>query len=317
MTPGARSAADIAEQPQVLAGVLDRNERQIERVRELVIGQPLVRMLALGSSKHAAGYGSHVLELLASTPATVLPAPGAAVRQPSLDPAHPLIVLSQSGRTPALLEVAERARSSGVEVVAVTNEPGSPLEEIATVTLACGAGAERVVAATKSVTAQMLLLRAVAAATEVDNLVRAVRGAIDVDVAPAIGSDLPSGVVCAGFAAEWIADEIALKLAEMAGVAVTSEAVVEHFHGPRATHAPTLAFLDPADPNSLELAGVQRVTTVGPSARFDLETPVTGNPSLDAIVTIVVGQRIAHAWALQLGEDPDAERGLSKVTRTR
>ena len=50
---------------------------------------------------------------------------------------------------------------------------------------------------------------------------------------------------------------------------------------------------------------------------MDVVTPSTGVPSLDAIVGVVVGQRIAHAVALATGQDPDADRGLQKVTRTR
>lgn len=315
-----QASRDIAEQANVLAAVVARNDPALTEARRLIAGARVVRLAAFGSSKHAAGYGAAALEQFAGLPAVVLPAPGEAVALPRPRPDEPLIVLSQSGRTPALLEVARTARGAGVAVIAVTNEPLSPLTAIADVTLDCGAGAERVVAATKSVTAQCLLLRTLArdpGITAIDGLVRAVRRTIDLDAGGAVRGSAPASVVASGFAAEWVADEIALKLTELAGLPVTSESVVEHFHGPRASGAAVLAFLDPSEPNSGELARSPSVVTVGPHPALAVETPSTDDASLDAIVALVAGQRIAHAWALHLGEDPDAARGLQKVTCTR
>ncbi len=320
MTAGRDAAADIAEQSEVLTSVTAANHSSLTVARERVASARVVRYVGIGSSRHSAGYGALALDLFTGIPSSVLPAPGAAVDLPAPRTDEPLVVVSQSGETPALLEVAQRARDADVAVVAVTNRPGSPLERIASVTLACGAGTERIVAATKSVTAQCLLLRALAkepTRAEIDALVVAVRRATSLGVDAALGERLPGTVVDAGFAADWVADEIALKLMEMCGAPVASASVVEHFHGPQASDAPVLAFLDPNDPNSGELARRRNVTTVGPHPAFAVETPTTGEPSLDAIVTLVAGQRIAAAWSLHVGEDPDADRGLRKVTCTR
>ncbi|MCA1830402.1 MAG: SIS domain-containing protein [Actinobacteria bacterium] len=320
LTLGSRTIADISEQPDVLGQVVARNASALDRASSIIANKRVVRLIGIGSSKHAAGYGARAIDVIAGTPAVVLPAPSVAVTLPRLDPTQPFVVLSQSGRTPAIIDAVRRIRDARVDVIAIVNEPDSPLEEIATVTLRCDAGIERVVPATKSVTAQMLLLRAVASTIEEDEtaaLTAAARSAIVLDVNHVVGGDGPSAVVCGGFAGPWIADEIALKFTEMAGVLVTSEDVVEHFHGPRAAEASTIAFLDPDDPNSNELSRHRNVRTIGPQPGMDLVTPSTGSASLDAIVTVIVGQRIAHAWAIELGEDPDADRGLSKVTRTR
>jgi glucosamine--fructose-6-phosphate aminotransferase (isomerizing) len=313
-----QAALDISDQPDVLGEVCSRNTESLTDARRAIDNARVVRLAGFGSSKHAAGYGALALEVFAGLPAVVLPAPGEAVALPEPRTDEPLIVLSQSGRTPALLAVAQRASDVGVTVIAVTNEIASPLEQVASVTLHCGAGAERVVAATKSVTAQCLLLRALAQppdGTEIEALVRAVRSAIDLDVCAALATEPPSSVVAGGFAAEWIADEIALKLTEVCGLAVTSESVVEYFHGPRASGTPVLAFLEADDPNAADLKG--NMKKVGPGASFDVSMPVSGEASLDAIVRLVVGQHIAVAWADVLGVDPDAARGLRKVTGTR
>jgi glucosamine--fructose-6-phosphate aminotransferase (isomerizing) len=319
-TTSSRVAADIGDQPAVLEQLAGRNEAALAATREIVADRGVVRIAGIGSSRRAAGYGSQVLDLLADTPATVFPAPGAGVDLPAFRPGQLLIVVSQSGRTPSLVDLAWRARSRGVDVVAVTNGPTSLLADAATVTLDCAAGAERVVAATKSVTAQMLLLRMLARPLddgEIKSFLAAVRGTLALDVSPVVGGTPPDGIVCAGVAAGWVAGEIALKFAELAGVGVTSDEVVEHFHGPAAARGSILAFLDPDDPNSIELADLEKVRTVGPGERFDVTTPATDDATLEPILRVVAGQRIAYEWALTLGEDPDAPRGLTKVTKTK
>ena len=318
MIGSSQAALDISDQPDVLAAVCARNEEGLAEARRILEGGRTVRLVGFGSSRHAAGYGALALEMRAGLPAVVLPAPGQAVELPEPKPDQPLIVLSQSGRTPALLTVTQRALQAEVPVIAVTNQAASPLEQMATVTLDCHAGAERVVAATKSVTAQCLLLRALARPIppdEIDTLVRAVGQAIDLDVCAALTTDPPSVVVAGGFAAEWVADEIALKITEICGLTVASESVVDYLHGPSASRAPLLAFLEADDPNAGDLNG--NVKRVGPADAFDVVMPQTGDPSLDAIVRLVVGQHIAVAWADVLGVDPDAPRGLRKVTGTR
>jgi glucosamine--fructose-6-phosphate aminotransferase (isomerizing) len=320
VSAGERSARDIAEQPSILARVVDENEASLRRAQALLHGARAVRFCGIGSSRHAAGYGAFACHAFASVPGVVLPAPGTRVALPLPRRNEPIVIVSQSGRTPSLVDVAKAHRDAGVDVVAATNERGSPLEDVASVTLACGAGAERVVAATKSVSAQCVLLRALALPAERASA-RPLADALDcvlaLDVGALASAGAPSAVVMAGFAADWIAREIALKFVEMCGTVVTSGSVVEHFHGPKAGPGRVLALLDPSDPNSMELAAMPDVTTVGPRADFDVVTPSLDDPSLDALTALVAGQHIAHAVALAIGEDPDASRGLSKVTETR
>jgi glucosamine--fructose-6-phosphate aminotransferase (isomerizing) len=128
-------AADIREQPQVLSKVISANEGTLDIARELTGRATLVRLIGIGSSKHSAGYGSQAFEILAEKPAVVLPAPGAAVAYPPFNRDQVVVVLSQSGETPALLEAAMSATQAGSPVIAVTNTPGSSLEATARVTL--------------------------------------------------------------------------------------------------------------------------------------------------------------------------------------
>ena len=124
LTLGSRFALDLADQPAALARVLDVNALALDDARGLVRSARSVRLLAIGSSRHAAGVGAAALED-AGVRADVPPAPGAAVPAPVLRADDVVVVVSQSGETPALVTAARRARSLGCRVVTVTNAGGT------------------------------------------------------------------------------------------------------------------------------------------------------------------------------------------------
>jgi glucosamine--fructose-6-phosphate aminotransferase (isomerizing) len=299
------TAIDMARQPAVLAALPMLVADDLERARELLAGVAVVRTAGIGSSRHVAGWCAEVLDSCGEGPvACVLPAVGRAVALPQLRPDQALIIFSASGRTPALLELADRATGP---VIAVVNGSGSPLGGLADLSIDCAAGAENVVAATAAVSAQLLVARLLAGgagAACLHALCAAVEHILKQDLTA--GGPRPQHVVVDGLAAQWVADEVALKLAEVAGLLATSESLVDHLHGPAAVVVPTLAMVDDADPNAALLGShVQRVAL-----------PRTGDPGLDGIVRVVAGQVLALGWAQRLGIDPDDPRGLSKVTLT-
>lgn len=307
MTPADPSllARDIAEQGPLLAGLLARTD--LAPAQALLASRGVVRLVGIGSSQHVAAYGASCLETLGGRVVTVLAAPGGGVPQPRLSPDDLLVVVSQSGATPALLDLAQAARAAGAAVLAVTNAPGSPLEQLADAALPCGAGPELVVPATKSVTTAMLLLRALAA-TVPDDAVRRLGEAAADPTLPTVAIRPPGFVVAGGLAAKAVADEVALKLAEVAGLPAVPESLVDYLHGPAAVAAPVLALVDADDPNLAGLAGHHvHLLTV----------PATGDEGLDRIAQVVAGQRVALSWARELGVDPDDPKGLAKVTLTR
>jgi glucosamine--fructose-6-phosphate aminotransferase (isomerizing) len=307
-------AADMARQPAVLRALPAALRGELDRAGDLVARARAVRLLALGSSRHAAGYGAVALDVLAGVPAVVHPAVGRAAPAPAPHPADEVVAVSQSGATPALLEAVAAMRAGGVPIIAVVNEAGSPLAGLADVVLACRAGTEHTVAATASVTAQMLALRLLAGPVDAARIAALAEGAgacLRV-VAPAVPP--PAVVVAGGFAAEWVADEAALKLAEMAAVLPAAESVVDHLHGPVAVGARTLALLPADEPNTAALVASAGATTVGPAPAYDVVIPGTGDDSLDAILRVVAAQSLALSWAQRLGVDADNPRGLAKVT---
>jgi glucosamine--fructose-6-phosphate aminotransferase (isomerizing) len=296
---------DMTEQGPLLERLLDRTD--LTAARRLLSDRAVVRLVGLGSSHHVAAYGAACLATFGGCVTTVLSAPGSGVPQPQLSADDVLVVVSQSGATPALLDVAAGAREAGAAVLAIVNADASPLARLATLTLSCGAGPERVVPATKSVTTAMLLLRALASDVPADPVRRLAHLAAD-PALPSVGVRPPGFVVAGGLAGQAVADEVALKLAEVAGLAAVPESLVDYLHGPSAVPAPVLALVADDDPNRPALTG-HDVHLV--------QVPATGDEGLDRIAQVVVGQRVALSWARELGVDPDDPKGLAKVTLTR
>jgi glucosamine--fructose-6-phosphate aminotransferase (isomerizing) len=303
-----RLQQEIEQQALVLRTVLTRQVDILDQARSAVAASSRTFLVGIGSSRHVAAYGAACLDALTAVPATLLPSPGAAVPLPRLGSGDIVVVVSQSGRTPALTPLLQAVRDAGALLVSVTNAPGSPLERAADLALVTGAGQESVVPATKSVTASMLLLRALAAPVSTA-AVGLLADAVDQIVARRWDADLvlPQVVVAGGFAAEAVSDEVALKLAEVCGVLVVAETVVDYLHGPAVVPAPVLAFLDSDDPNAAAFDDRPDVLRIDSGC---------GDPTLDAIVRIVAGQCLAVRWAQDAGLDPDDPRGLDKVTHS-
>ena len=309
-------ALDIAEQADAIEESLRGGGSTVAAARQLLRDSSSIRLLALGSSRHAAVYGSEIIGAALAKPVVVAPAPGWGTTEVPWGEGEVAVAVTQSGHTPALIAAVRAARSAGAPVIAVVNADDSPLHELADIVVSLGVGPERVVAATKSVTAQHLALRALGADLDPTEARAAVNAALTVDIAPAVQGACPRAVVCAGMAGEWVAAELALKFSEMLGRFVIGESLVEFLHGPLAAEGSVLALVPEGDPN-LQPLRLRGGTIVGSDSGVDFEVPATGDPTLDPVVRLIVGQRVVLAWAVHLGIDADASRGLSKVTISR
>src|SRR5262249_18402810 len=151
----------------------------------------------------------------------------------------------------------------------------SPLAATAEHVLWCGAGAERAVAATKSYTAQLLLLVMLVAEMTGDAALQAALPGVPAAVAAALALDaqiqglaselqgMDRCVVLARGYAYATALEVALKVKETSYVVADAYSGADFLHGPIAVVAagfPALLFAasGPALPGMLELAGLLR-----------------------------------------------------------
>jgi len=346
---GQGMAADIAEQPAGYARLLSGEPAAaIAEVAQAVAQRRPrhVMFVGRGTSDHAALYGAYLTEIRLGIPAGLASPSAVTLYGARPDLSDALVVgVSQSGGSPDLTGVLEVARESGALTVAVTNNQDSPLVAAAELAVDVSAGHERAVAATKTYTAELLALLLLVEG------IRAGDGALPADERAALDK-LPqlaeevltdtgaeelarryrfaSRMVTTGRGYAYpTARETALKLMETSYLPALAFSGADLLHGPLAMtdpDVPVLAVVG-AGPGGRAMADVVNrlaerradVVTIGgadvPGAAGRLAVPSVDEryaPLLD----ILPLQKLALALALARGEDPDAPRGLKKVTTT-
>ncbi len=332
-------AADIAEQPEVYAGLLEPDRlSEIAQVARVIAerGPQHVVFTARGTSDHAALYGAYLAEIRLGLAAGLASPSAITLYGARPDLSHALVVgVSQSGGSPDLTEVLKVARESGALTLAVTNNPDSTLAQTAELSIDVAAGHERAVAATKTYTAELLALLLLV--ESIKGLDSAGRKALD--ELPALAAKALDGNGAkdlAGryrFAARMVttgrgysypsAREAALKLMETSYLPALAFSGADLLHGPLAMTQPDVPVLaivgdGPGGRSMQDVLSRLReqradVVTVGPSGTLPIPA---AEERLAPLLEILPLQQLALALALARGEDPDAPRGLKKVTAT-
>lgn len=160
---------EIYEQPQTLAATLEYftkgDELCLQRFMPMlatVAEKEQIVIAASGSSRHAGLAGEIVIEDLSGLPVDVEYASEYIYRSTRFFASTCLAVLSQSGETADTLEAVREASTRGTLTVAITNRENSSMARRADCSLPTQAGVEMAVPATKSFTAQLLVLQLLA-----------------------------------------------------------------------------------------------------------------------------------------------------------
>ena len=334
-------AAEVAEIPQAAARFLDLSRQAVtDAAAELRRVNPgLIVTVARGSSDHAATYLKYAVELLAGVPvASVGPSIASIYNRPLRLTGAACIGISQSGRSPDIVEMMRAAGEGGALSIAITNFADSPMALASAHCLPLQAGTERSVAATKTFVSSVLASLAVLAEWQQDDGLRAAVADLPDAFAKALTLDwsaLSTRLVRAqslfvlgrgpGFA---IANEAALKFKETCGLHAESYSAAEVLHGPAAivqARFPVfaLAVEDAARPQVIataeRLAAQEAdVFVTGAEATGATSLPlVTGlHPLVSPLVAIVAFYRFIEELARRRGFDPDTPPHLRKVTET-
>lgn len=301
---------------------------------------------ARGSSDHAATYAKYVFETQLGL-MTVSAAPSVSsvyAARPRLRNAL-YLAISQSGRSPDLLQHARMASEAGALVVALVNVVDSPLAQLAHQVLPLQAGPERSVAATKSyicALAAILRLTALWRGDEqllnaTNELPAALHEAWSIDWSAALAVLAPARnlfVIARGLGLA-VAQEAALKFKETCGLHAEAFSAAEVRHGPMTLVGPDFPVLCIGQDDDT-LAGMgelveefrargARVLVAAPrsQARAFEDARAAVLPIADAphaactpILAIQSFYRLANALALARGRNPDVPPHLSKVTET-
>lgn len=344
-TPGAsghQMRREIAEQPARWQDVLTTGGEQLRAVRARIRNTPprLVLFVARGTSDHAALYGNYLVQT-----ALGVPAASASPSVVSLYGAAPdlrdvlVVAVSQSGGSPDLVTFVEMARGRGATTLTLTNDAASPLAAISDEVIDIRAGLETAVAATKSYTGELLAIAALFGDDELTALLptlpelgdRVLRTAGDAVEELAGRYRYADRIMTAarGYSSA-SAREAALKLVETSYVSAHGMSAADLLHGPVALldqSVPLLCFTS-AGPDAPEM---QDLVDLAGRRGVDVDVigdgTVTGRtlppllprgvaPALRPVLEILPAQLLAADVAVARGYDPDAPRGLSKVTRT-
>lgn len=344
---GEYMAAEIAEQPVVFARILSEGAAAIAAVARAVRARRprFAVFVARGTSDHAALYAKYLTETRLGLPAGL-----ASPSTITVYGAHPAMAdvlavgVSQSGASPDLVESLTRMRAGGAITLAITNTPDSPLAQAAEFHLPVLAGLERAVAATKTYTAQLLTLALLVemlaggdmpeGATRLPERARAaLAGEAAVAVLAVRYRFAEQIVTTARGYNHATALEAALKLMETSYLVAHAFSAADLLHGPLAMisrgfpvvavvpHGPGGDALRPVLARLAERGADMLIVGDGEAARAfgaaSLPLPDPGPEPLSPLLTILPLQQFAWHLARVRGEDPDAPRGLDKITETR
>ena len=347
-------AKEIHEQPQTLTRVLDGwldGDRVAAPEGVDFAGVSRLSIVACGSAHIAGLVARSWFERLARLPAECDVASEYRYRDPVIDPASAVLLVSQSGETADTLAALRHAKGKAASVLSVVNVPESSIARESDVALPILAGVEVGVASTKAFLNQLavLLCLAVAAGRQ--------RGTLDAGEETRLVGEirrLPSLVSlalatedrCAALA-HWlskaedvlflgrgpmgaVAMEAALKLKEISYIHAEAYAAGELKHGPIALidEAMPVVVFAPVDPLfDKTVSNMQEVMArEGPVLLItDAEGARRGSsgvrevlvlPACDPVVAPILhtipAQMLAYHTAVQKGTDVDQPRNLAK-----
>jgi glucosamine--fructose-6-phosphate aminotransferase (isomerizing) len=290
--------------------------------------------LARGSSDAAANILSYEIMRETQAPVTSLP-PSIFSLGKGVDMTGAVaLVISQSGASDDLVRSVKGVRARGGVVIAITNQPGSAVEQAANATLPIHAGPELAVPATKtvigSIGAGVALLSALspayaARAARSAGVLGACGGLVHPKAAALQSALLRTRHVYVigrdtGYGA---AQEVALKLKECCALHAEAYSSSEVLHGPLqlATNPLLILMLDTGEPSiqdSLDTAEARLLAAGGAVHRIRPSdvVPSALTPAAAAALLLYLLYPVIRHVAVALGFDPDHPATLSKVTQT-
>jgi glucosamine--fructose-6-phosphate aminotransferase (isomerizing) len=340
---------EIFEQPGILRNWLESQLGKVDQIARAIRDRQVdyVFLAARGTSDHAGVYAQYLWGSLNRLP-VALAAPSLFTKyaeSPRLRNAL-VVGLSQSGESPDIVSVLAEGRQQGALTLAITNAIDSPLAQAAEYTIDLQAGLEKAVAATKTYTAELMAVAALAAVLSgnqehlaaLQRVPAAVQQALEQDEAAAkIAArcrELTQCVVLGRGYDYATALEWALKLKELAYVFADAYSAADFQHGPIALAAPGFPVFAVAthgamlsdmlellrrlrNENGAELLVVSDSNNAIDLAQSALRLPANLPEWLSPLASIIPAQLFCYHLTVAKGYDPEAPRGLRKVTLTR
>jgi glutamine---fructose-6-phosphate transaminase (isomerizing) len=341
---GSKMFAEIREQPEVLERILDEGWGKILSATRVLRQGNLrsVMIAARGTSDNAALYAKYLFEVLLGVPTALASPSSFTLYESKMNLDEVLVVgISQSGESQDVLETIRSSAERGANTLTVTNNEESAMAKVAQHHFFLHAGKEESVAATKTYTAELMMLYLFVCALkgeeklghEVRRLPELSQKVLEAEwegteryryaeymVVTSRGYNLAT------------AEEAALKLMETTYVVAQAFSAADLRHGPIAMIGhdfPVLAIAPPgkAQPamrslvenlrdRGAELVVVSDERTMLDKASAKFPVPGLVAEELSPILCAIPIQLLAENLARLKGLNPDSPRGLSKVTET-
>jgi glucosamine--fructose-6-phosphate aminotransferase (isomerizing) len=338
---------EIYQQPEVIRTFQAKSGAKLAELAKLLQSNPpqFVLIAARGTSDNAAIYAKYLLSGILGVPVGLaMPSLYTLYQQTPVVRGGLVIGISQSGQTPDVLGVLDDARRQGVPTISITNDPESPMAEIADHDIFLHAGVEKSVPASKTFTAQLVAIATLIAywsgdAERIDALERvpdyieAALSQAEVMKKVAERFSKKDHLVVVGRGYNFCTThEIALKIKELAYIVAESYSAADFRHGPIAmleSGFPVVAIapqgkaqndmkdmIAEVKATKADLVILTNDPALAPACENPIILPEELPDWLSPIVFTVPGQLLALNWALSLGFDPDKPRALKKVTLT-
>ncbi len=340
---------EIFEQANIVRSLLAQQWPAIQEIAEAIRKAQIdyVFLAARGTSDNAGRYAQYLwgadngLPIALATPSlfTLYENP------PKLRNAL-VVGISQSGKSPDIVRVLQEGRQQGCRTLAITNVPGSDLSNAADFLIDIKAGLEKAVAATKTYTAELMVIAMLSAAMQQSKEAYAVLQHVPEWIEQMLALDEKIGnlaeryrymtqcvVLGRGFnystAFEW-----SLKLKELTYISAEPYSSADFQHGPIAVveqgypvlavnpqgkvFTDLLALLERLRrERKAELLVISNQAEALKLAQSPIRLPDALPEWVSPIVSIIPAQIFSYHLTLAKGYDTEAPRGLQKVTETR
>jgi len=338
---------EILEQPDILAGLINTQKENIEGIVNAIGSPKSIFIAARGTSDNAARYAKYVWGSYNQVPVTLAtPSLFSIYHKPPNLSGMLVIGISQSGESPDLLAVIEEANRQGCNTLAITNQKDSPLANQSDFLIDIQAGAELSVAATKSYSAQLGVITMLSAAwNNSDNqwkeiqqvpgfMAQALAVETDISIFASRYRYMNQCVVLGRGYNYATAFEWSLKLKELAYVVAQPYSSADFLHGPIALVSdgfPVFAIAPQGEVfddmaklltelklnRQADLFLISDNQTLLELADCPIPIPIGIPEWLTPIIGILPAQLFSYHLTRIKGINPDAPRGLTKVTRTK
>ncbi|GGW81453.1 glucosamine-6-phosphate deaminase NagB-II [Alteromonas halophila] len=325
-------ATEARQAPQVIARQLADNAVICEHIAERLraIAPHMIMIIGRGSSDHAGVYAKYLFEIEMGIPvcAAAPSVSGVYGRDLQLE-GTVTIVISQSGRSPDILNQTEAAKRGGAYTIALVNDETSPLAEMVDAVIPLKAGQEKAVAATKSYLATLSALLQLCTFWSQNNALSQSLAGLSSQLSATLTQaqqlsrekleNISSAVVLGRGLGYAVGREVALKLKEVLGLHAEAFSSAEFIHGPVTLVEKQLSIIelnvnDASKPVHDEI--MQDIVRRGAKVQSLSCNGGDVHPRLQPLLLLQRFYLDIEAIAVAMRLDPDTPPGLNKVTKT-